>query len=301
LLGGAEELRGRLVQAGLLIPTGVEGLYGRSETYESIVDALGKVVHRLGEGEPVEVVNFPPVEARDAFEKTSYLESFPNLVGAVRGFSGSGRDHQRLLRAFAAGEDWSEQFEGTDIVMSPAACHPVYPMCAGRLPPGGRRFEVAGQCFRREPSLDPARMQVFRMHEQVYVGEPGTALRHRDRWVELARTALGDLGLEVTAELANDPFFGRTGELLADLQRKEARKIEIVMLLPGYPAPTAMASGNWHQDHFGSQFRIETANGEVAHSSCFGFGLDRIALALLATYGLDPVGWPAIVRAALWG
>ena len=39
-----------------------------------------------------------------------------------------------------------------------------------------------------------------------------------------------------------------------------------------------------------------TAAGEVAHSCCFGFGLDRITLALLRTHGLSPGDWPAAVR-----
>jgi seryl-tRNA synthetase len=173
-------------------------------------------------------------------------------------------------------------------------------MCRGSLPAGGQRFEVLGYCFRHEPSLDPARMQAFRMHEHVYVGEPSAALAHRDDWLAVACRALADLGLEVTMEPANDPFFGRGAGLLAQLQREEERKIEIVSPLPGYSKPTAIASGNWHQDHFSSQFGIETQSGEAAHSSCMAFGHDRISLALLATHGLDPAGWPDAVRAKLW-
>jgi len=298
--GSPEDLGQRLVEAGLLIPSGVDGLFGRSAVYESIVDGVGKMVHRLGEDQGATLLSFPPLLAKQVFERTGYLESFPNLVGAVRSFSGSDDDHASLLRTVFAGEDWSEHLGPTDLVLRPAACHPVYPTCAGRLPPGGRHFEVSGYCFRHEPSRDPTRMQAFRMHEYVYVGEPARALEHRDRWLELAREALSTLDLEVTAEAANDPFFGRAGELLAGLQVKEARKIEIVSLLPGYPAPTALASGNSHQDHFGNDFGIQSANGDVAHSSCIGFGLDRIAIALLATHGLDPETWPETVRSMLW-
>jgi hypothetical protein len=137
------------------------------------------------------------------------------------------------------------------------------------------------------------------MYEYVYVGEPAAALAHRDYWVEVAAATLGELGLDVTAEPANDPFFGRAGQLLAGLQLKEARKIELVSLLPGYPSSTALASGNSHQDHFGADFGIESADGQVAHSSCFGFGLDRIAIALLASHGLKLSAWPDGVRSKL--
>ncbi len=299
-MSSAEELRDGLVRAGLLVPSGVEGLYGRSEAYESIVAALSATVHGLGAGQGATLVSFPPVLARQVFERTGYLESFPNLVGAVRSFSGSDEDHARLLRTVFAGEDWSEHLGPTDLVLRPAACHPIYPTCAGRLPAGGRRFEVSGYCFRHEPSPDPMRMQAFRMYEYVYVGEPAAALAHRDYWVEVAGEALVELGLDVTAEPANDPFFGRAGQLLAGLQLKEARKIELVSLLPGYTTSTALGSGNSHQNHFGADFGIESADGEVAHSSCFGFGLDRIAIALLAAHGFKPSAWPDEVRSKLW-
>ncbi|MEY2406368.1 MAG: hypothetical protein QOG39_1284, partial [Acidimicrobiaceae bacterium] len=40
--------------------------------------------------------------------------------------------------------------------------------------------------------------------------------------------------------------------------------------------------------------------GEVAHTACIGFGLERIALALIKTHGTDLASWPAGVRASLW-
>ena len=52
---------------------------------------------------------------------------------------------------------------------------------------------------------------------------------------------------------------------LAELQRKDERKIETVTALPGYTKPTAIASGNWH-DHFGSVFEIGTVDGDAART-----------------------------------
>ena len=93
---------------------------------------------------------------------------------------------------------------------------------------------------------------------------------------------------------ANDPFFGRVGRILADNQRAETLKYEIVSPIDSLERPNAIGSSNCHLDHFGQPFGIATADGEVAHSCCFGFGLDRITLALLRTHGLDPADWPAV-------
>jgi len=188
----------------------------------------------------------------------------------------------------------------TEVVMVSAACHPIYPLCSGRLGPEGRRFEVFGQVFRHEPSLDPARMQSFRQHEFVYVGDPDEAVAHRDLWLERGLAVLGDLGLDVEVVVANDPFFGRAGRILAANQRETELKYEFVTEVASSDHPTAIASTNCHLDHFGEPFGIETSGGSVAHSSCVGFGLERVTLALLRAHGTDPDGWSAAVRDVLW-
>ena len=43
----------------------------------------------------------------------------------------------------------------------------------------------------------------------------------------------------------------------------------------------------------------ETADGDVAHSACVGFGMERIALAMLRTHGMDPSRWPSAVKARM--
>ena len=52
-------------------------------------------------------------------------------------------------------------------------------------------------------------------------------------------------------------------------------------------------------DHFGETFGIRTSGGEVAHSACVGFGLERVALALFKTHGLEIDAWPGHVRDVL--
>jgi hypothetical protein len=39
--------------------------------------------------------------------------------------------------------------------------------------------------------------------------------------------------------------------------------------------------------------------GDLAHTGCVAFGMDRIAIALFAAHGTDLQRWPAFVRDAL--
>jgi seryl-tRNA synthetase len=293
--------RDELVDASLLVRSSVDGIYGRSGQFEDIVDGIERMVTRIGVDQNADRFRFPAVFPRAIFEHTDYIASFPNLTGAIFSFSGDDKAHARLLASRSAGEDWSGALSPTDLMMISAACHPVYPQLAGTLPEGGRRVDVLAQCFRHEPSVDPARMQTFRQREYVYVGEPENARAHRELWIERGLAVLTDLQLPAEPVIANDPFFGRAGRMLAANQRTENLKTELVVRLYGdLNDGTACVSCNCHLEHFGAPFGITTAAGEVAHSACVGFGLERITLALLRTHGLDVSAWPAGVREKLW-
>jgi seryl-tRNA synthetase len=294
------EFRQELVDAGLLIPSSVLGLYGRSGEFEDIIESIDRRVVAASaseHGTTVPRFRFPPVFPREAFEKTDYIASFPNLTGAINTFDGDNKAHAALLADRSEGKDWDHHLESAGTMLVSAACHPSYSMLPSVLPSGGTTYDIYGYCFRHEPAVDPARMQAFRMHEIVRVGTPDDAVAHRERWVQRGLEVLADLGLEAEAVIANDPFFGRAGRMLAANQRNENLKTELVVRLYGdLDDGTAVVSCNCHRDHFGHTFDISTADGEPAHSACVGFGMERIALALLRTHGIDSDKWPRSLR-----
>ena len=63
-----EEFRAALVAEGLLLPAGVDGVYGRSATFERIARAVADLHSRAGAFHDAELVWFPPVMPRAAFE-----------------------------------------------------------------------------------------------------------------------------------------------------------------------------------------------------------------------------------------
>lgn len=299
----ATDLRGDLLADGLLVGTGIDGVYLRSYAFESLVRAVEALAHRSGAPAPVSepLLYLPPVMPRDYLVRTDYLRSFPDLIGSIHTFQGGDAEHATLLRLADQGADWSQPLEPSELVLSSAACHSLYPDLDRSLPDEGRWLEVQGTCFRHEPSTDPFRMQSFRMHEFVRVGTPDAALVHRDEWLERGLALLASLGLPVRQEVAHDPFFGRAGRILARTQRGAELKFEIVCPVGPDGRDVAIASANYHMDHFGELFGIRTPDGSVMHSACFAFGLERIALALLVVHGRDTATWPADVRATLFG
>jgi seryl-tRNA synthetase len=288
-----------LVEAGLLIPLGVPGVYGGSGVFEGVIEQFERYITRMGASHRPEVMRFPPLLSRPHYLATDHIQNFPNLMGSIHSFRGGEREHGALLAKKVQGEDWAADLDATDIMLTPAACYPLYPTATGTLPAGGRTVDLRSFVFRHEPSVDPARMQIFRQREYVRLGDAGQALAHREHWLERAEEMLREVGLEVRAVPANDPFFGRGGRMMAAAQKEQALKFELIVPVATAEKPTAVASCNYHLDHFGLAFGIHTADGTPAHSACVGFGLERIALALFRAHGFDPACWPARVRRVL--
>ena len=292
----------RLLDGGVLIATGVDGVYGRSAAFEEVVERLDALITRAGRNDGAEVLRFPPAITQRDFEMSGYLHSFPHLAGTVHSFCGDERAHREILRCVGEGEDWTAGQKIAGLVLTPAACYPVYPVMAkrGGLPGQGRLVDVYSYCFRREPSLDPTRLQLFRMREYVRLGTPEQCLEFRETWLERGQALIASLGLPLEIDVANDPFFGRAGEIMAENQRRQKLKFELLIPVADPARPTACLSFNYHSDHFGQVWNIRTPDGALGHTACVGFGMERITLALFKHHGLDPAAWPEAVRAALW-
>jgi seryl-tRNA synthetase len=296
----ASEDRLDVLGGSLFAETGSPGVHGRTALFESVIDGLSALITRLREP-ATEVLRFPPVMTRGHVEKAGYLGSFPHLLGCVCGLVGDDREIHAALARFNGGHDWTGALRASDLVLTPAACYPLYPLAAARgaIPAAGHRFDVASYCFRREATHEIDRLQAFRMREFVCMGSPDEATDFRDRWMARAPAFVESLALPHSFAPASDPFFGRTAKLIAQNQLDQALKFELLIPVRSEDKPTACMSFNCHRDHFGSTFGLSTASGDVAHTACVAFGMDRLALALFATHGLDTARWPQQARESL--
>jgi seryl-tRNA synthetase len=284
----------------LFRPMGVQGVYARTAQYVRVLDGLEHYITRLRDP-AAEIMRFPPVMSRQQLEKSGYLKSFPNLLGCVCALHGTEASIRSAAERHETGGDWTTSLTSSDLVLSPAACYPVYPIVAtrGRLPAGGALFDIEADCFRHEPSPHLDRLQSFRMREFVRIGSPGEIVEFRERWMARAPVLAAELGLPFTIDVANDPFFGRVGQVMAVSQRQQALKFELLIPYHATAKPTACMSFNYHREHFGQVWDIRDEKGELAHTSCVAFGIDRLSVALFAIHGLDLQRWPTVTRQAL--
>ncbi len=299
----AKSLLDDLFANGILFESGVDGLYGRSGTFEEVIERFEKIVLKVGGPDGATRIHFPPGMARAALEKTGYMKTFPQLAGCVHSFMGDERDHAALLGMMERGEDWTTMQKATEVAMTPAACYPLYPTVArqGAVPAEGLLYELVSYVFRHEPSRDPARMQLFRQREYIRIGSPEQVRAFQKSWMERGQAIVETLDLPCEVVVANDPFFGRAGKMMASSQREQVLKFELVIPVASIEKPTACLSFNNHQDHFGQSWDIRSVDGAICHSGCVGFGLERVALALFRHHGPDVAAWPGKVRDALWG
>ena len=289
-----------LVKNRLIIPTGVQGAFGRGAVFEDVLEHMNALIGHIAKDDGADYYVFPPIIDRRVLERSDYLDSFPQLAGSVFSFFGKELQAKELSERVHAQKPWDDLQGMTDVVLNPAACYPVYPSFTGTVPKDGRLVTMLNWVYRHEPSPEPTRMQSFRVREFVRVGTPDTVVQWRNMWLDRGVSLLQSLELPATPDVAADPFFGRGGKMLAVSQKEQKLKFEVLVPVISEEKPTACCSFNYHQDHFGQTFAIKTEDGNVAHTACLGFGLERVVMALFRTHGFDPEKWPTTVRKRLW-
>ena len=138
----------------LLLPSGIDGVYARTAIFEDVVTRLAAFISRHREP-GTEVLRFPPVMSRRQLERSGYLKSFPHFLGCVCCLGGREADVRAAVERFEAGEDWTRRCQrrrSRAHVRPPAIRSIRWSRAAAKCRPKGLLFDVACDCFRREPS-----------------------------------------------------------------------------------------------------------------------------------------------------
>jgi hypothetical protein len=217
-----------------------------------------------------------------------YFANFPHL-----GLAAARLDPQRLGTALAAAPRPLDQvpaaaMEPAAFALPSAACYAVYLDLAGtELPAAGTMRTTVGTCFRNEDHYDGLqRLLGFSMREIVFIGPEDGAKHHLHRAKEAVTGLCARLGLDVTLEIATDPFFDKTSSK-AKMQRLFPVKEEFTA------SGLAIGSVNYHRNFFGERCSIQAA-GTTAHTSCLAFGLERWVHTLTQRFGTAAAALTAV-------
>lgn len=269
---------------------GVSGLRG---PVVSLLREIESALLDFARGETPDEWIAPAVVTFDTLEKARYFASFPQWLTAASHLSGDDDALQRIAASATPGEAARSSLARADAVLPPAICYNTYAALANSVVASPLVMTAQGTCWRHEGEKLSAleRGWAFTMREIVCVGAERDVKDFLDRAVERVGALERDFGLECEMAAANDPFFAPTARGRAALQRIKGLKHELVFRF-GDGSPLAIASFNDHELFFGEAFDITLPDGSAAWSGCVAFGLERWLLAVLATYGVEPIDWP---------
>jgi seryl-tRNA synthetase len=244
---------------------------------------------------------FPTLIPVGYLERVNYFHAFPHSLS----FATHLREDLDIIQEFSTHAHCESEVLSTGMdafariqtLLSPAVCYHLYFLFADRdLPADHLAATAVGSCFRYESSnlVSLERLWNFTMREVIFMGSKEYVLDSRETVRKRMEAKLGELGFAYRVESANDPFF--IGEFKqAAFQTAFQLKYEIRASLPFKDATLAVGSYNYHQDFFGRSLNIHLPDGGFVHTGCAAFGLERMAYAFLAQFGMDPRDWPMVI------
>jgi len=245
---------------------------------------------------------FPALIPAAFLEKVNYFKAFPHSLS----FATHLRSDLDVIEDFSQNANCEDGGLSTDLhsfakiqnLLSPAVCYHLYFFLMNqKLPSDSLTATAVGNCFRYESSnLDSLeRLWNFSMREIIFIGRKQFVLDQRESARKTMEQFFETIGFAYKIESANDPFF--IGEFKqAAFQNAFQLKYEIRASLPYKNSTLAVGSYNYHQDFFGRHLNITLPDDTFVHTGCAAFGLERMALAYIAQFGLDPKDWAEEVR-----
>ena len=281
-----------LISRGEIVAFG-PGRHGFGPRMLLLLEALDREIKSYGSRIGAISRSYPSLIASGDLQKCRYMSAFPNSLCFVQHL----REDLEVIRSFSSSvsvEHGKAKFESSvltppECLLSPNICFHTYSSLAGsRI--GSTIVTAAGKCFRYESrslaALD--RLWEFNMREIIFLGSQDFVVESRSAAIESLTTMFKEWGLDFRVSTATDPFFTDDFASLATFQLAFELKFEMLTTIPYLGKPIAAGSFNYHRDFFGESFDIRQRNSnEVVHTACVGFGLERLALAHLAQFGVE--------------
>ena len=252
--------------------------------------------------------HYPAMVPVEVLSEVGYFDHFPQHVTFCSHLRGSlplleAAAHEASASRDGLPDSFQKKLTSPGHVLIPAVCLPCYRHQRGTMLESGRvrTLTMQNHVYRYEGAgFRPlARAWDFTVRDIVFFGRHDDLVRLRseviDRTLELCRA----LDLEVSIELANDPFFLDTSREKAVYQRMGEVKYELLFPLPPHGGELAASSFNLHRDFYTAVYDVRQEGIGLAESACMGFGLERWVYGFLIQKGLDPRDWPDRVASRL--
>lgn len=275
------------------------GVFSLGPLVTRLIDYFEKRFIALADFFEAQPYRFPVLIPARYLERVNYFRAFPHSLT----FATHLREDLDIIDDFSLHASCDEignlttpknSFAGIQTLLSPAVCYHLYFGLADQTIPEGSVIATAvGNCFRHEAinltSLE--RLWNFTMREVIFVGSKEFVLQNREIARQRMKKVFEEIGLAYRVESANDPFFIGEFRKQAAFQSAFQLKYEISARLPFKNSSLAVGSYNYHQDFFGRNLNITLPDTSFVHTGCVAFGLERIAYAYIAQYGVNPKDW----------
>lgn len=249
---------------------------------------------------------FPTLIPARYLERVNYFRAFPHSLTFATHLRGDLDVIDHFAQHAACNVNGLntplDSFSPIQTLLSPAVCYHLYFALADQPLPDGQVVATAvGPCFRYESSnlTSLERLWNFTMREVIFVGSREFVLDSRETARQRMRRVFEEISLAYRVESATDPFFIGEFRKQSAFQSAFQLKYEIRAHLPFKDSTLAVGSYNYHQNFFGRHLNITLPDGAPAHTGCVAFGLERMAYAYLAQFGLDPEKWHLPVKEML--
>ena len=290
----------------MAFPVG-EGQVALGQPLPDVMDGLDRLIRVLLAREfGAREFQYPTLIPIDVLDRCDYFTSFPQYVMLATRLRGDVDTYRAFLDEAKATSDIGGEILGqcdrVDYCLPPTMCYHTFHQFAGHVLPAELSTVTArGKSFRHESRYHRslARLWDFTIREIVFLGTRDEVLAARERFLNRILAIIDDWDLSGRCEVASDPFFCNSDAAArASSQRLLELKYELQLDLEADDS-VAVASFNFHERFFAESFGIERADGAAPYSACVGFGLERLAFALVCQHGEDPATWPASLRRAL--
>lgn len=285
------------LEDGRVIQEVYNGMYVWREPVSTLIRFLDAVVlKRFAAVFEAKEELYPNVIAVETLRKTNHFSSFPEHLHFVTHLESD----LSKLDSFAqqSKEDTGsasldvELMERPGLVHNPSTCYHCYAALKNTKIENDTAITAVTSCHRYEGANhhQRGRLMEFSLREVIFLGSPDYVRQTRMKTLDLMEELAKDWELAGAIQSENDPFFTSDYEVMADHQRKMRMKYEYKAVIPGDDNGLAIMSSNLHGLVFSKAFEIGS-NGPL-HTGCLGFGLERLAIVIIAQHGADPEQWP---------